>query len=292
MAIANPDLARSSHYSKRTMRVNLDNGPFMVDVWEPSDPIVAQQKILLVHGWGGSGSYWRTTAEALARYGTVYVPDLPGNGRSLPIKASQNLFQQVESLGKLFSLFDLEEVIVIGHSMGSAMSVLLYDAHHEQISKMVLTSMCFFIDDDQKRFYKNIMQVSHLVMRFRPMFLANIPGMTRMMGSRYFYKLPDDPDALQQGLIDYLTLDYETAVQCADDAVSDAIPEAARQISIPTLLIVCREDQAMPVENVDYTVAQIPGCRLKWIEACGHLPMVEKPDEYLGIVKSFLGFEV
>ena len=59
-------------------------------------------------------------------------------------------------------------------------------------------------------------------------------------------------------------------------------------MQVPSLLVACRQDQVMPVENVDYSVSVIPDCQLHWIEECGHLPMVEKADEYMAILHDFL----
>jgi pimeloyl-ACP methyl ester carboxylesterase len=44
----------------------------------------------------------------------------------------------------------------------------------------------------------------------------------------------------------------------------------------------------MPPQNVDYTVQHIPGSRVIWIDDCGHMPMLEKPDEYHAILRDFL----
>ncbi len=44
----------------------------------------------------------------------------------------------------------------------------------------------------------------------------------------------------------------------------------------------------MPLENVDYTAKRIPNCRVRWIDKCGHLPMVEKPAQYMAILNNFL----
>jgi len=108
------------------------------------------------------------------------------------------------------------------------------------------------------------------------------------MANRYFYRLPKDNKLVEQGFIDYLELDAATAVACAKNATDPAIEAAGANVQAPTLLIACRQDQVMPVANVDYTAKVIPDCQVHWIDKCGHLPMVEKPQEYLAIVRDFL----
>ncbi len=272
---------------KRTFRLNHANGPFIFDVWQPKEANNAPP-ILLVHGWGNSGGYWQGTAQVLSETTALYVPDLLGTGRSQPVRKAQNMFDQVNSLIDLLDKLKIERVQIVGHSMGSAMSLLLADAWAGHVERLVLTSMCFFLNDEQVKVYTSIMKAMKLMMRFRAPWMATLPGMYRLMGSRYFYKLPDDHQVLQQGLVDYLELDFDTAVACADNASDPAILEAGKRITCPTLLVACRQDQVMPVQNVEFTQEQIQDCQVRWINHCGHLPMVEKPSEYMEILRGFL----
>ena len=47
----------------------------------------------------------------------------------------------------------------------------------------------------------------------------------------------------------------------------------------PTLVICGADDGMVPPENSRQIAAGIPGARLELIPQCGHLPMLEKPDE-------------
>ncbi len=265
-------------------------GPVAVDIWQARQE-TGTPPVLLIHGWGGSGGYWKATAEGLAATAQVIVPDLPGTGRSQPVTSPQNMYDQVATLDALLQELQINQVQIVGHSMGGAMSLLLADLCPQRVHRLILTSMCFFLNEQQEQIYRAIMKVTYWTMRFRHPWLSAVPGMTSMMAMRYFHRIPDDEALLKEGLSDYIALDLQTAVACADNAMDETIPAAGRRIQAPTLLIACRQDQVMPVENVDFTVASIPGCQLRWIEECGHLPMVEKPAEYLGILESFLDLE-
>jgi pimeloyl-ACP methyl ester carboxylesterase len=272
---------------KKTIILEQASGPVAVDLWPARTPSGAAP-VLLIHGWGGSGSYWQDTARRLAQTVQVIVPDLPGTGRSLPVSSPQNMFDQVQTLKHIVTTLQLEKVQIVGHSMGAAMTLLLAEQISERVERMVLTSMCFFMTPKQAEIYTGIMKVVRLMMRVRFKQMADIPGLSQMMALRYFYRVPNDPPVLRQGFLDYLTLDFETAAACAKNATDPRIEAAGSKVSVPTLLIACRQDQVMPVENVNYSVSVIPNCQLRWIEECGHLPMVEKADEYMEILNSFL----
>jgi pimeloyl-ACP methyl ester carboxylesterase len=272
---------------KRTLKLDHPNGPLVVDVWEPLQP-TENLPILLVHGWGGSGSYWQLTAKTLAKSTQVIVPDLLGTGRSQPVQKPQNMFDQVESLSFILDHFKLDRVQLIGHSMGSAMSLLLAEAHPDRIDRLILTSLCFFMTETEEQIFKAAMLIFKFSLGFRHTRFASLPIFSSMMANRYFYRVPKENPLVKQGFVDFLELDAATAVACANDATSPAIEAAGANVQTPTLLIACRQDQVMPVANVDYTVGVIPNCQVSWIDKCGHLPMVEKPQEYLTIVRDFL----
>ncbi len=286
MRIQNETIVPASQ-AYQTITLKRDYGSLVVDVWEPRTAAKAPP-VLLIHGWGASGFYWHKTAQALAATVRVIVPDLPGTGRSLPVRKTRNMFDQVAALIELLDELGVEQVQVIGHSMGGAMALLLADAQPERVKRLVLTSTCFFLDEQQIQVYEAIMKFTFLTMRFRPSWLVDLPFMTRLTATHYFYRVPDEPALLRQGFQDYLHMDYTTAVACANDAGSPSIPAAGRRVRVPTLLIACRQDRVMPRGNVDYTVSAIPGCKAQWIDACGHLPMVEKPEEYEEILRGFL----
>ncbi|MGF1507647.1 MAG: putative photosynthetic complex assembly protein PuhE [Anaerolineae bacterium] len=276
--------------NKRILTYQLAGAPFIVDVWEPAMPS-KEPPILLVHGWGGTGSYWHQTAFWLSRTNRVIVPDLPGTGRSQPVNHTQNMFDQVDALVFLVDELIHDQVQVIGHSMGGAMSLLLAEQRPQKVERLVLTSLCLFMNEAQVRAFNASMAVFKVTMGLRRPWMAEIPGMPQLMALQYFYRVPDDHEVLHRGLLDYLQLDSGTAVACATNATDDSIPRAAASTTAPTLLIACRQDRVMPTQNVEFTADVIPNCAVRWIDRCGHLPMVEKPEEYHAILHEFLRLE-
>jgi pimeloyl-ACP methyl ester carboxylesterase len=271
---------------KQTLSLDHSAGPLVVDVWSPRQP-TGRLPILLIHGWGGSGSYWRDTAQALAATNQVIVPDLPGTGRSQPVAKAQNMYDQTATLVHVLDELGVERALVIGHSMGGAMGLLLADSQPERVERLILTSLCFFMTETEAQIFKAAMFMFRISLGLRHTRLASLPIFSQMMATRYFYRTPTDSDLVQQGFQDFLDLDAATAIACANNATDPDIEQAGSRMQVPVLLVACRQDQVMPVSNVDYTVKAIPQCEARWIDKCGHLPMVEKPAEYLQIVREF-----
>jgi pimeloyl-ACP methyl ester carboxylesterase len=58
---------------------------------------------------------------------------------------------------------------------------------------------------------------------------------------------------------------------------------------MPTLVLCGEDDGMQTAANSRHLAEAIPGARLQIIPQCGHLPMLEKPDEVAAAVFSFLG---
>ncbi len=94
-----------------------------------------------VHGFAISGSYLMPTAELLTDEFRVYVPDLPGFGRS-PKPAKQ---LSIEELGRALNHFmdalGIEQAVVVGNSLGCAIMTELIDEAPEKVSQGVMVGL-------------------------------------------------------------------------------------------------------------------------------------------------------
>jgi pimeloyl-ACP methyl ester carboxylesterase len=61
-----------------------------------------------------------------------------------------------------------------------------------------------------------------------------------------------------------------------------------RGIATPTLLVWGREDAIIPLNVSTLYQQAIPGATVQIIDRCGHLPEMEKPDEFVQVVLDFL----
>lgn len=272
-----------------SITIRIDGDPMVVDFVEPRETSSGQPSptVLLIHGWGGSGRYWNGLIERLPRFRFV-VPDLPGVGRSLPVRRARSMPDQALAVEALFEQLELGRVHVVGHSMGSGIAMLLAARRPELVDRLVLTSVSLARTERERQAFLLITKILSLSLKARGRWMAEVPALAKLSARRYFWRVPEDPAALREGYLDYLLMDRATAEATARSAATDVVPEAARLIRAPSLLVAGRHDHAMPVANVEYTATVIPGCRVRWIERCGHLPMVEQPDEYAAIVHEFL----
>lgn len=80
--------------------------------------------LLLIHGLGCSGRYFRQLQRLLAADFTIYTPDLPGHGRSQkPDDRMWQLHELTDWVTKLITALGLHQPLVVGHSLGGGIAV-------------------------------------------------------------------------------------------------------------------------------------------------------------------------
>ena len=65
-------------------------------------------------------------------------------------------------------------------------------------------------------------------------------------------------------------------------------PDELSKITAPALFVWCRQDEVTPLKWGQDFAAAVPGAQLAVIDACGHLPNLEKPAEFNQAVIAFL----
>ncbi len=139
-------LALSVPYHSRTFRIDAGGCRLVTDVVEPSGSSAAgdlpQGYVVLFHGLSANKRIMSYTTAGYASQGLrVFVPDLPGHGRSAgPFsyerseQCSENLVRELIARG----LLDPEQTILVGHSLGGA--VALRVASHVPVAGVVAIS--------------------------------------------------------------------------------------------------------------------------------------------------------
>jgi pimeloyl-ACP methyl ester carboxylesterase len=67
-----------------------------------------------------------------------------------------------------------------------------------------------------------------------------------------------------------------------------ALTQRYAEITLPTLLLWGRGDRVVPLAVGERLAREMPEARLHVLEACGHLPAEECPDESFSVLTQFL----
>lgn len=222
--------------------------------------------VILLHGLFGNLAMWRPTIQALQYDYRVIVPRLPFFGE--PIFRT-NLDSLVDALHEFIDWHQVTDVTLVGTDIGGQVALCYADRHPEHVSGIVLSgssgleeNIAFGLDYATIReqvsrvFYQNRFASFHLVNSVYQTLNTSSNGLR----VKYFTQSSQETD------------------------VSDILP----MLRLPVLLIWGLQDKVTTPEVALQFHDLLPNGTVRFIDACGHLPMVEKPDEYARHVLDFL----
>ncbi|AXH98200.1 alpha/beta hydrolase [Ornithinimicrobium avium] len=112
-------------------------GDLHVGVWEPEGGGPAPPTVLAVHGITASHVGWAELARQLPGV-RIVAPDLRGRGRSRDLPAPYGMPTHADDVAAVLDHLGAGPVVVVGHSMGGFVSLVLADRHPDTVSSLVL----------------------------------------------------------------------------------------------------------------------------------------------------------
>jgi pimeloyl-ACP methyl ester carboxylesterase len=234
--------------------------------------------LLFLHGAGGAG-VWMPFMEKLSSRFEVIVPDHPGFGRSDKPEWLDDITDLAFFYLDLLEEFDLDEVHLVGHSLGGWLAAEIAIRSTERLRTLTLVSAAglripgapigdiFLWPPEQ---------------RIRNLFVDQ-----RFADARLLMPLTEEQ-------VD-TTLKNELAT--ADLAWNPRfhhprVRKWIHRIDVPTLIVWGDGDKAIPARHGEEFHRLIVGSRLAVLPACGHLPQVEKADVFVDVFTRFVAEDI
>jgi pimeloyl-ACP methyl ester carboxylesterase len=226
--------------------------------------------LVLVHGAGGTRLHWPAQLRRLPE-ATVYTLDLPSHGRSLG-KECDTITAYADSVTAFSHAVGIEQAVIVGHSMGSAIAMTMALDFADLVAGLVLiaTGARLRVAPAILEGIRNDFDgTTELITRFA--WSSEAPSRLTKLGQR----------ALQETGPDVLLADF-TACDRFD------VMERLREVETPTLVIAGSIDQLTPVKYARFAAEHICDARLVVVEGAGHMAMLERPAEVTRAVQDFL----
>lgn len=128
----------------RAVDVPVRGGTMRVGVWDPAAgpdtapaPSDAAPTVVAVHGITSSHVAWAELAAAMPDVRLV-APDLRGRGRSRDLPGPYGMPTHADDVAAVMDHLDVPRAVVVGHSMGGFVSVVLAHRHPGRVCSLVL----------------------------------------------------------------------------------------------------------------------------------------------------------
>jgi pimeloyl-ACP methyl ester carboxylesterase len=229
------------------------------------------QVLMLLHGLFGALSNWEAVVNRFSANFRVVIPMLPIY--EMPIKEAglEGLRKYVEDFVDTMSL---DNMIIMGNSLGGHVG-LLYTLHNEKkVSKLVLTGSSGLFENAMGGSYPRRGSYDYIKERVEYTFY--------------------DPKVANKDLVDEVFETTRSIPKCmrivaiAKSAQRNNLATELNKIKVPTLLVWGLNDTITPpMVGHDFN-RLIPQSKLRFIDKCCHAPMMEHPEKFNELVEDFI----
>ena len=229
--------------------------------------------LLFLHGAGGMPVVL-PFMEKLAQRFDVIVPDHPGYGQSDEPEWLENIHDIAYFYLDFLAHLKLERVVLVGNSMGGWMAMEIAVRNTSRIASLVLVSPA---------------GIATLGAEPTDIFLLSPEDTIRHLfhDPRFAEErlaIPVTPESIDLGLKNRHT----TARLAWEPRLHDPqLPKWLHRIDVPVCIVWGAQDRLLPVATAHELKRLLPQAELKIFERCGHLPQVEKADEFCDLVVRF-----
>ena len=226
--------------------------------------------VVLIHGAASSHLDWPAALRRLPE-ATVYVPDLPGHGRSAG-PGRDSISAYAATITQFMAALALEKVVLVGHSMGGAIALHIGQQPPPQVVGLVIVGSGAWLpvspailDHVQDDFAATMGRIAHYE------WAKDAPAGLREAGRARL--LQNAPSTV-----------YHDLLACAH---FDLRPQLGR-IQLPTLVIAGEADRMTPLALSQQLVEGLPQAELLVVPGGGHMMALEQPELVAQAVEQFV----
>jgi len=243
------------------------------------------EAIVLIHGHPFDHTMWQPQIEAFSGKYRVIVPDLRGYGKSsLPVTGKTTFADYATDIILLLDVLGVSTFHVAGLSMGGQLAMECFRQAPSRIKSLILADTFAGLDTPEAKKARN--DGADRMEREGMGGYAN-ESIHKMIKAEHVTTMPDVAAHVMRMMTSTNPKAAATAMR-ARSARIDYLREVLPQITVPVLVVVGRQDEFTPVAKAEEMHAAIPNSKLVVIEDAGHMPNLERPEEFNGIVMKFL----
>lgn len=258
------------------MRVPLRDGHYLhVRVHGEGSP-----DILLIHGWVVSGEVWQPVIDRWPARGAgrLLVVDLRGTGWSGKPATGYAPDDFAADLGALIDAMSLQDLVVVGHSLGGQIAQRVAADRPDAVARLVL--LCPVpasgvpITEDQAAFFHGLCDTYEGARQLVGMMIARQPPQ----------------EALERLVLSASATSHGAFHESFDAWRKARFADRLADIAAPTTVIGCEADPALPPALLrEAVVPHIRGAVYVEIPGVGHYPQIEAPDQLTELLRHHAG---
>ena len=236
-----------------------------------------QESVVFLHGAGMDHTIWALQTRYFAHHGrSVLALDLPGHGRSAG-PALESIAAMAAWVDAFLQAAGIAKAALVGHSMGALIALETASRFPSRVRALALLGVA-----PRMPVHPDLLAAAeaneHLAYDLMTSWGHGRTGHVGGNRAPGLWLMGGGERLLERVLPGVLHRDL-AACNAYDGSV------AAAQVACPTLLVLAADDRMTPAKAGRKLAGAIAGAQVTEIAGCGHMMMLEKPDETLDALK-------
>lgn len=247
-----------------------------------------QQPLMFAHGFGCDQNMWRLVTPAFEDDFKIILFDYVGAGKSDVSAYNRDRYSDLNGYAQdildICRTLDLRDVILVGHSVSSVISVLAAIKEPHRFAHLVMVG-------PSPRYINDVGYVGGFERE-------EIVGLLETMEKNYIgwanflapaiMKNADRPELAGELEESFCSTDPTIARQFAEATFFADNRHDLPKLRVPSLILQCSDDMIAPEAVGRFVHEHTPGSTLRMMEATGHCPHMSAPDETIRLIKEYL----
>ena len=227
--------------------------------------------IVVLHGLFGALSNFSEVLKAFSKNYRVIIPIMPLYEKSDIEPSIDGLTQYIEAF---IAYKGLKRCTFLGNSLGGHIALVFALRNPDKVNSLVLTGSSGLFESGMGSSFPRRSSYEFVKERIGYTFYSPEVG-TKALVDEVFGIVNDNFKTLQ-------------VVKIARSAQRHNVRDEVGQIQAPTLLIWGLNDNITPPHVAHEFEKLIPNAELRFIDQCGHAPMMERPEVFNQILSAYL----
>ena len=229
------------------------------------------QSIIILHGLMGGLSNFHGVLDYFSKKKyKVIIPELPVYSQPISNTSVKSLS---EFLLEFIQFKELQNVILLGNSLGGHVGLLFTKNYPEFVRGLVITGSSGLYENNMGDGYPKRGDYQYIKKKSEDVFYDPKTA-TKKIVDEVFESVND-----RNKLIRTLAL--------AKSAIRHNMAKELPKMKTPTAIIWGSQDSVTPPKVAEEFNELLPDSNLYWIDKCGHAPMMEHPDRFNEILESW-----
>lgn len=241
--------------------------------------------VMLIHGHPFNRRMWQPQARALAAAGyRAITPDLRGYGDSEVVPGTTMLSDFAADTAAVLDHLDLDRAVVVGLSMGGQIAMEFHRQYPRRVRALILADTSAVPEDEAGKVFRRAL-ADRLIAEGMDGYATDV--IDKMIKPEHVTGMPE----VAELVLDMMrtTAGQGAAAALRGRAVRPDYRPTLAAARVPTMIVVGADDPYTPVAEATMMHQLVAGSELVVIDGAGHLPNLERPEQFNDALLRFLG---